>query len=92
MTYKDVCGKEPCVWFEISDLKKEGRKFLQWAKNIGCVWMNGDEIEPKKGADFFHFSIHEDGKLANVAMFTWVARQYANVKRVKFSDYLKTIE
>ena len=40
MTYKDVCGSESCVWFELLDMKKEGRKFLQWAKDLGCVWLN----------------------------------------------------
>ena len=75
MTYKEVCGNEPCVWFSLTDMKKEGRKFLQWAKDIGCVWLNGEEINPR-----------------NVAMFAWLAPQYANVKKVKFSEYNKTIK
>ena len=54
-SYKDVCGVDSCVWFEISP--KEGKKFLKWAKELGCVWVNGEIIEPRKGADFFHFSI-----------------------------------
>lgn len=91
MTYKDVCGSESCVWFELSDMKKEGRKFLQWAKDIGCVWLNGEEINPHKGTDFFHLAIHSDGKLANVAMFAWIAPQYANVRKVKFSEYKKSL-
>ena len=88
-SYKDVCGVDSCVWFEISP--KEGKKFLKWAKELGCVWVNGEIIEPRKGTDFFHFSIHTDGTLANVAMFVWVAKheKFANIKRYVFSEYIK---
>ena len=87
--YKDVCGNKECVWFEIKP--SEGKKFLKWAKDLGCVWLNGEEIEPEKGADFFHFSIHNDGKLANVAMFVWFAKhpKFENVKRYMFCEYIK---
>ena len=51
--YKEVCGKDECVWFEIQG--NEGKKFLKWAKDLGCIWLNGEEIEPQKGADFFSF-------------------------------------
>ncbi len=88
MTYKEVCGNESCVWFSLTDMKIEGRKFLQWAKDLGCVWLNGEEINSRKGTDFFHLSIHADGKLSNVAMYAWVAPQYANVKRVRFSEFI----
>ncbi len=69
--YQDVCGTESRVWFEIRP--KEGKEFLHWAKSLGCVWLNGEEIVQKKGADFFHFAIHSDGTLANVAMYAWVS-------------------
>ena len=87
--YKDVCGNKECVWFEIKP--SEGKKFLKWAKDLGCVWLNGEEIEPEKGADFFHFSIHNDGKLANVAMFVWFAKhpKFENVERYMFCEYIK---
>ena len=87
--YKEVCGDKECVWFEIKP--SEGKKFLKWAKDLGCVWLNGEEIEPEKGADFFHFSIHNDGKLANVAMFVWFSKhpKLEKVERYVFSEYLK---
>jgi hypothetical protein len=72
-------------------MKKEGRKFLQWARDLGCVWLNGEKINPRKGTDFFHLAIHADGKLANVAMFAWLVPQYKDVRKVKFSEYIKTI-
>ena len=45
--YKDVCGNEENVWFEISET--EGQEFLQWAKDLGCSWLNGNEIIPENG-------------------------------------------
>ena len=35
--YKEVCGNEECVWFEIKP--SEGKKFLKWAKELGCIWL-----------------------------------------------------
>ncbi len=77
--YQEACGTESRVWFEIRP--KEGKEFLKWAKSLGCVWLNGEEINPSKGVNFFHFSIHSDGKLANVAMFAWVAKQFEDVPK-----------
>ena len=87
--YKEVCGKDECVWFEIQG--NEGKKFLKWAKDLGCIWFNGEEIEPQKGADFFHFSIHSDGKLAYVSMMVWTTKheKFANIKRYMFCQYLQ---
>ncbi len=91
MTYKEVGGKEPCICFILDDQKKEGRKFLKWAKELGCVWLNGEEINPKKGVNFFHISMHSDGKLANVSMFAWIAPRFKDVKRVRFKEYIITL-
>ncbi|MBR7186350.1 MAG: hypothetical protein IKD43_02545 [Clostridia bacterium] len=87
--YKEVCGDKECVWFEIEP--SEGKKFLKWAKVLGCVWLSGEEINPEKGADFCHFSIHNDGKLANIAMSVWFAKhpKFENIDRYVFNEYIK---
>lgn len=85
--YKDVCGNEEKVWFEISET--EGQEFLQWAKDLGCSWLNGNEIIPENGTDGRHFSIHNDGKLAHVAMFIWTDKRTENIIRYSFSEYMK---
>jgi hypothetical protein len=87
--YKEVCGKDECVWFEIQG--DEGKNFLKWAKDLGYIWLNGEEIEPQKGADFFHFSIHSDGKLAYVSMMVWATKheKFANIKRYMFCEYIQ---
>ncbi len=66
MNFKDVCGEAESVWFVLSDKRKEGRRFLKWAKELGCVWLNGREIEPNGGTEFFVLSISSRGTLANV--------------------------
>ncbi len=92
MTYKDVCAGEEVVWFTLSDKENEGRLFLQWAKELGCVWINGEEIDPEKGTDFFTLSINSDGRLANVPAFAIVSKQFETVKRVDFNAYSKAIK
>ena len=90
--YKEVCGDKECVWFEISP--SEGEEFLRWAKELGCIWVNGNEIKPENGADFFHFSIHNDGKLAYVSMLVWFAQhpKFENIERYVFSEFIKGVK
>ena len=71
--YKNLCGNDQMVWLEIQP--KDEKKFLKWAKSLGCVWSNGDEINPKKSVEFIHFSISSDGKLSIVPTFAWVSKQ-----------------
>ena len=33
------------AWFKVCS--KDGEKFLEFAKNKGCTWINGKEINPK---------------------------------------------
>lgn len=90
--YKEVCGNKECVWFEIEP--SEGVEFLKWAKKSGCVWLDGEEIQPEKGAEFFHFSTRNDGTVAYVAMFVWFAKhpKFENVDRYVFSKYVKGVK
>ncbi len=90
--YKDVCGNNKCVWFEIAP--NEVERFLKWAKKLGCVWINGSEIEPDKGSSYLHFSIHNDGKLACVDMIAWFNKDVKkeNIEKYVFSEYLNGIK
>ena len=62
--YKEVCGNEKEIWFEIR--ANEYKKFLNWAKSLGCVWINGDEINVKEKITSFHYSIDSNGILSKV--------------------------
>lgn len=87
--YKEVCGDKKYVWFEVSP--SEGKKFLKWAKDLGCAWSNGEEVKPENGADFFHFSIRSDGTLAYVDMIAWFSKhpKFESADRYVFSEYIK---
>ena len=37
--------KKDQVWFRVET--KDGKKFLEFAKNNGCIWISGKEINPK---------------------------------------------
>ena len=79
--YKNLCGKDKMVWLEVKP--KDRKKFLKWAKFLGCVWGNGKEINPKEIVEFNHFSISDDGKLHIVPVSAWASKQpdFKNVRR-----------
>ena len=89
--YKDVCGNCEEVWFEIEP--SERKKFFKWAKGLGCVWLDGTEINPFEEVKFTHFSVEIDGKLGIVPMSLWVSKQpeFKNIRRYKFCEFIKGI-
>ena len=66
-SYKEVCGNEDEIWFQLQ--KGEQETFLQWAKALGCVWLNGKEIQPKEDLPGFHYAITKNGLLARIPLF-----------------------
>ena len=54
-------NKNNDAWFIVA--KKDGKRFLQFAKDSGCVWINGDEICPKtdKCGSFMGMDNHSIG-------------------------------
>lgn len=92
-TYKDICGKESSVWFTINDMEKDGREFLQWAKELGCRWSNGEEIDPTNGTDFHTLAIHADGSLTNVSYVGYMARQSNKhpAPKYPFKDFINSL-
>ncbi|MBQ7224410.1 MAG: hypothetical protein IJX06_02515 [Clostridia bacterium] len=86
-SYKDVCGDDDRVWFSISD--RDSKKFMKWAKGLGCKWVSGEEINPRKHRAGRHMSIRRDGGIAFVAYFVWFAPQMREIKKYKFDEYLK---
>lgn len=91
LTYKDVVGDKEHVIFELNNLTREGRKFLKWAKGLGCRWLNGEEIKPCNGVTHFHVCMHADGVLTYASMWTFLAirKKKSDENVVTFSDFLK---
>ena len=69
---KDVCSNYDEVWFEVEPLKH--KKFFCWAKELGCVWINGSTINPCEKINFTHFAIDSKGKLSIVPISLWVSK------------------
>ena len=93
-TYKDVLGDYDCIWFELRDMFWEGRKFLKWAKRLGCRWLSGAEIQPFGGTNFFHVAMHADGTLGYVSMYAFMARHYGNkdIPIIQFQAYITKLK
>lgn len=71
------------VWFSLRSKKA----FLEWAKEQGCVWMNGEGINTD-GDCFFHMAVHQDKTIANVAMYAWFAEKFKDKPKYIFEDFL----
>lgn len=80
MTYQDICGNEPRVWFELGERRRDKVQFLQWAKSLGCVWLSGEDIHPHNSTGAHYLSIHSDGRIAMVGMWAWVGWHKKNEK------------
>ena len=76
---KELCGKEQMVWFEVQP--KDFKRFLKWAKGLGCKWANGREIDENEQVNFFHFCISKESKLSYIPIFSWVKDKH------KFKHY-----
>ena len=46
LTYKDICGDERAIWFELdkNNIQQSNKQFLTWAKELGCTWPDDSEI------------------------------------------------
>ena len=106
--YKDVCGNEKEIWFEIKSKavpgkenlglfkpnEEEIKEFLEWAKSLGCIWLDKREINPekdyKKFASFF-YSVSSSGTIGRIPCFAWCSKtgQFDHIKRYMFCEYIK---
>ena len=87
--YKEVCGNNKEVWFEIQ--ANEGKAFLQWAKALGCVWINKREIDTQEEITALHYAIDQNGFLAKIPLFAWFSKngQFDHIPRYMFCAFIK---
>ena len=85
--FKDLFGSKE-VWFEIKS--DERKKFLKWVKDLGCIWIDGEKIEPNKKVDFYHYSIDGEGRLGVIPIFAWIkSHKTHSVDRYIFSNFIE---
>lgn len=72
------------VWFEIE--KKDLQNFLQFAKNNGCKWIDGDEIDASKDKCGNHMGIGNEKELGFLSMMCWVLNSDKRVVKLKFNE------
>ena len=85
-TLKQFLKDDERVWFEITEQDKE--KFLQFAKDNNCKWMNGDEILPKKNNCGSHMGINKDLELGFVSLCCWFLKADNEPRKIKFKDVI----
>ena len=80
---KEILCKEKHVWFHVRT--QDSKEFLQFAKENGCKWMCGDEVEiDKDNCDHF-MGINKNLQLGFVSAMCWF---YAKdkVKKIEFES------
>ena len=81
---KEELSKENSIWFEV---RSEDRKeFLKYAKENGCKWLNGDEIDLEKDHCGPHMGISKKLSLAFVPYFAWGYCKEKREKALKFKS------
>ena len=85
---KEIMGKDRHVWFDIWE--EDFKAFLQFAKDNGCKWMNGDEINVEKDHIGHHMGINKDKQLGFVSMWCWFAKAKNEPRKIEFKKLLKT--
>lgn len=89
MNLKDLLKCEEKVFFSVSLQDREN--FLKFAKENGCMWLNGKEIDPLQDGCNGYMSIHSDLRIANVPYFAWNHPQTKDVIKYNFSNYYRNI-
>ena len=83
---KEVLGNDKRVWFDI--WQEDFKTFLQYAKDNGCKWMNGDEIKVDKDHIGHHMGINKDLQLGFVSMWAWFAKADNEPRKINFKDFM----
>lgn len=84
---KLLSGKDR-VWFYVQD--EDGVAFLQWAKDNGCKWMNGDEIKPDQDNCGYHMGIDPKLSMGFVSGICWgMGSRCPTIRVVKFKELLE---
>ena len=80
---KELLQEDKNILFEIEE--KDRISFLSYAKENGCRWLNGDEINPEKDKCWFHIGMSKDLFLSKIGLLCW-AYEIKTTKKYKYES------
>ena len=86
-TIKEILNQNKQVWFFIEE--NERSAFLKYAKENGCIWLNGNEINPDEDVCGFVMGIRQNLTMGFVPMFRLVNKEKQSPQIIKFKDILE---
>ena len=84
---KEILENDDCVWFVINE--NDRKEFLEYAKDNGCKWLDGSEINLSKDKCGFCMGIRKNLTMGVVPMFSWVKKENTKPTIIKFKDILE---
>ncbi len=77
---KSLLGNEESVWFDVGS--KYYQSFLAYAKDNGCKWADGREIDTSATGETCLMGINKDLQLGFVSVVCWI--NYDGFKKVVY--------
>lgn len=84
--FKELVNKKGQIWLSVN--KENKIEFLNFVKELGCVWIDGKGINPCKDKCGYHMGISKDLKIGFVSSMCWIANKNNNPIKIDFSEIL----
>ncbi len=76
------------LWYFVGQNEKTQEEFLSFAKDLGCVWMDGCAIKPETDGCAAVMGISIEGKIGQVAVFAWsIYKGASNANTIRRIDF-----
>ena len=85
-TLKQILKNQKHIWVSIEEIEKT--EFLKYAKEQGCRWLDGSEIDPDEDNCGYHMGIRNDLTIGFVLGLCWCMNQNNKPKKIIFKDIL----
>lgn len=82
--FKKLLNEKGQIWLSVNEKNK--LDFFNFVKNLGCVWIDGKDINPTKDKCGYHMGISNNLKIGYVASICWVANKNNDPIKIDFND------
>lgn len=79
---KSLLGDEERVWFDVAS--EYYPSFLAYAKDNGCKWMDGSEIDTKATNKSCFMGINKDLQLGFISCICWAS--FKEIKKIVYKN------